>query len=177
MTADEFRSRMDDDVGTVVERTEEVRCGKGVVDDDRQAVSWAMAAMASKSGILMAGLPRLSSRWLGLVVDVFGKGLRVVGIGEVRRNAEVFEGFRKQFDRAAVQGRSGDDFIAGAGQVDDGVGDSRCAAGRSKTGRAVFKGGDSFFQDVLGRIGQTAVDEAGSLNAKRSSACCVSLKT
>ena len=40
---------------------------------------------------------------LGLVVDVFGKGLRIIGIGKVRRNAEMFECFRKEFDRAAVQ--------------------------------------------------------------------------
>lgn len=49
---------------------------------------------------------------LGLVVDVFSKGLRIIGIGKVRRNAEMFERFRKQFDRAAIQGRSSDDFVA-----------------------------------------------------------------
>ena len=66
---------------------------------------------------------------LGLVVDLFGKGLRIIGIGKVRRNAQMFKGFGEQFNRAAIQGRSGDDFVTGTGEVDDGVGDSRCAAG------------------------------------------------
>ena len=38
MAADELRSRMDDDVSTVFERTEEERRSEGVVNDDRKAV-------------------------------------------------------------------------------------------------------------------------------------------
>ena len=38
VAADEFRSRMDDDVSAVFERTEEERRSEGVVNDDRKAV-------------------------------------------------------------------------------------------------------------------------------------------
>ena len=78
----------------------------------------------------------------------------------MRRNAEVFEGFAEQFDCAAVQGRSSDDFVTSTGEVDDGVGDSRSAAGCSQTGCAAFEGCDTVFQDGLRRVGQTAVDVA-----------------
>ena len=161
VAADEFRSRMDDDVSTVFERAEEERRSKGVVDDDRKAV---VVCDFGDSFEVRNVDGRVAEAFevngFGLVVDVFGKGLRVVGIGEVRRNAEVFEGFAEQFDCAAVQGRSSDDFVTSTGEVDDGVGDSRSAAGCSQTGCAAFEGCDTFFQDVLRRVGQTAVDVA-----------------
>ena len=88
MTADEFRSRMDDDVSTVFERAEEERRSKGVVDDDRKAV---VVCDFGDSFEVRNVDGRVAEAFevngFGLVVDVFGKGLRVVGIGEVRRNA------------------------------------------------------------------------------------------
>ena len=72
MTADEFRSRMDDDVGTVVERTEEVRCGKGVVDDDRQAVFMGNGCDGFKIRNIDGRIAEaFEVDGLGLVVDVF----------------------------------------------------------------------------------------------------------
>ena len=106
VAADEFRSRMDDDVSTVFERTEEKRRSEGVVNDDRKAVlvgdfSDGFEVRNVDSRVAEA----FQVNGFRLVVDVFGKGLRVIGIGEVRRNAEVFECFTEQFDCAAVQRR------------------------------------------------------------------------
>ena len=143
------------------ERTEEERRSEGVVNDDRKAVLVGDFSdgfeVRNVDGRVAKAFQVNGFRF---VVDVFGKGLRVIGISEVRRNAEVFECFTEQFDCAAVQRRSSDDFVTGTGKVNNGVSNGRCAAGRSQASCAAFQGCNTFFQDVLRRVGQTAVDVA-----------------
>ena len=89
MAADEFRSRVDDDVSAVIERTEEVRRSKGIVDDDRQAVFMGNGSDGFEVGNVDGRIAEaFEVDGLGLVVDLFGKGLRIIGIGKVRRNAK-----------------------------------------------------------------------------------------
>ena len=63
VAAQEFRQRMDDDVGAVIDRPQQDRRRHGVVDDraERRGAS-ATAASASISQILPAGLPTLSQK-------------------------------------------------------------------------------------------------------------------
>jgi hypothetical protein len=95
-----------------------------------------------------------------------GKGLGIVGIGVFDGNAEVFEGIGEQFDGAAVQGRSSDDFITGTGEVDEGKGNSRSAGSRSQGSCAAFQCGNPFFQDIPGRVGQAGINEARFLSGR-----------
>ena len=67
----------------------------------------------------------------------------------------------QQVVAAAVDGFLGDDVAAVGRQGLDGVGDGCCAGGQRQCRAAAFQGRYSLFQDVLGGVGQPAVDVAG----------------
>jgi hypothetical protein len=62
VAAEELRRRVDDDVGAVLERADEVRRRDRVVDDERDAVSCATPDTSSMSRMLIFGLPIVSAK-------------------------------------------------------------------------------------------------------------------
>ena len=56
--------------------------------------------------------------------------------------------------------------VAGAGDVEDRVGDGGGAGGHGQGAHAAFQRGDALLQDVLGGVRQAAVDVAGIRQAE-----------
>ena len=95
---------------------------------------------------------------LSLIRNCGFKAVQLVGIKEACRNADMFECFRKEFYRTAVEGRSRHDFISGTGYIENSQRNSRRAAGRCQSGCAAFQCGNTFFKDLLSRVSQTGIN-------------------
>ena len=67
---------------------------------------------------------------------------------------------------AAVDGLGCDDMVPRAGNVQDGVGDGGGAGCHGEGAHTAFQSGDALLQDVLGGVGQAAVDVAGIRQAE-----------
>lgn len=170
MAADEFGGGMDDYVKAMFQRTEEVRGGKGIVDEHRQMMGMGNVADGVKVGDIDGRVAQgFDVHSLCLFCDGCFDFFRMVRIYEFGMNAQLRKGIGEEFIGAAVEGGSGNDFIAGAGNVQDGVGHSRSAAGYCQACGASFQGCQSLFQYVLGGVCKTAVNEAGLPKGKRSS--------
>ncbi len=90
---------MDDDVGTVLDRPDEIGRGHGVVDDERQAVLAGNGEIAAMSTKVPPGLARLSMKMgLGLVVDVLFDGGRIAHVGPAHMPVEALEGMAELVD-------------------------------------------------------------------------------
>ena len=87
--------------------------------------------------------------------------LKIVGIHEGGGDAVLRKGMRQQVVAAAVDGLLCHHMTAVGRQSLDGVGDGRGAGGKSQCGTAALQGRHSLLQNVLGGVGQTAVDVAG----------------
>ena len=67
---------------------------------------------------------------------------------------------QKQVVGTAVDSFGGDKMIAGLGEVLQGIGDGGGPGGDGQRGNASFECGNPAFKDVLGGVGQAAVDVA-----------------
>ena len=162
MAADEFGGGMDDYVKAMFQRTEEVRGGKGIVDEHRQMMGMGNVADGVKVGDIDGRVAQgFDVHSLCLFCDGCFDFFRMVRIYEFGMNAQLRKGIGEEFIGAAVEGGSGNDFIAGAGNVQNGVGHSRSAAGYCQACGASFQGCQSLFQYVLSGVCKTSVNEAG----------------
>ena len=161
VAADEFGSRMDNDVCAVLDRAEQVRSREGRVDDQRDLV--VMSDLCDRFDVDQVGVgvaQRFNEDRLGVGLDGFRKVLDVVGVYEGRGDAELGEGVCEEVIGSAVDRLSGNDVVAGLSKCLEGVGDGGCSGSDSQSANAAFEGCDSSFKDVLSRVGQTAVDIA-----------------
>ena len=72
----------------------------------------------------------------------------------------------EQIVGSAVDGLGGDDVVPGLGEVEYGVGDGRGSGCDGESGASSLEGGDPLLEDLLGRVGQTAVDVPGVLESE-----------
>src|SRR5208337_3662684 len=93
---------------------------------------------------------RLAKQGTGLLVDRLYEVLGIVGIDELRRDAEPLQDVVKLGVRAAVQIAGRDDVVSGLSDVDDRVEDTTGARGHAQTAElgAPFKQGHALFQHV-----------------------------
>ena len=103
----------------------------------------------------------LDEEGLGLGADGVFEVLQVRRIDEGGRDAVRDERMLQQVVTAAVDVFGGDDVVSGAGDVEDGIGDGGGTGSHGQGTHAPFQGSDPLLEDVLGRIGQAAVDVAG----------------
>ena len=167
MAADELGGGMDDNVGTVLNGTDQVRGAEGVVDDQGQAVTVGNGGNGIDIGNVGVGVAQ------GLNVDGLGVGLdsalhlcQVVGIHEGGGNAPGGEGVGQQVAGAAVDGLLSHDVLTLLAQGLDGVGDGSRAGGYGQARGAALQSGNALFKHILGGIGQTAIDVAGIRQAE-----------
>ena len=167
MAADELRGGVDDDVGAVLERTEEARRAERVVHDDGQAVLVGDLGDGVDVGDVGVGVAEgLEVDERRVVLDGTLDLVEVVGVNEGGLDAELGERVLEQVVGAAVDGLLGHDVVAGLGERLDGVGDGGGAGGNGKAGRATLERGDAVLEDALRGVGQAAVDVAGVSEAK-----------
>ena len=153
---------MDDDVGAVLDRAEQVRRAEGVVHGHGDAVR--MGDLRDGVDVGDVGI-RVAERFdedePGGVSDGGFDFCEVPGIHERRVDAERRQRVLEQVGRAAVDGLLRDHVVAAVGESLDDVGDRRRAGCHGKPGHASFERRDAVFEDALGGIGQASVDVAG----------------
>ena len=105
---------MHDDVGTVLHRPAQVGRSEGAVDDEREVVGGGHVAEGGQVG---DGARRVADdlgvEEAGAIVDRRGEGRRVVTVDEAGVDAEPAERDVEHRVRAAVEGRRGDEVVAG----------------------------------------------------------------
>ena len=162
MAADELRRGMDDDVRAVLDRPQQVWCGKGRIDDERDAVpvrGGCGGFNVDQRRVRIAD--RLDKDSARPVVDGVFKGVFRGRIDKGGGDAVLRERVREQVVRAAVDGFGGDDVVARLREVEEGVGDRRRTGGYAERCGAAFERRDAFFKNLDRRVRQAAVDVAG----------------
>ena len=108
----------------------------------------------------------LDEQELRLRADGLFKVIQVGRIDERGRDAVGDERVLQEVIGAAVDGLGRYDMVACAGDIEDRVGDGGGAGGHGEGAHAPFQRGDALLQDVLGGVGQAAVDVAGIRQAE-----------
>lgn len=161
MAANELGGRVEDDVSAVLQGAEEVGGGEGIVDDQGQAVGVGDGGHGVDVGDVAVGVAQgLDVDGLGVGADGRLHGGQVVDVHKAGGDAVEGQGVGQQVAGAAVDGLLGHDVLPLAGQGLEGVGDGGGAGGHGQTGHAPLQGGDTPLKDVLGGVGEAAVDVA-----------------
>ena len=172
MAADEFRSRVNHDIRTVLDGTYQIRSCKGVihyqgdfvsVGDGREFLNIYHIGIRVSEGFHMNGS--------GVLLDGILYFLIVKRIYESSFDTVLREGVSQQVVGAAVNVLCGNDVLTFMSQVLKSVCDSCCTGSDSQSRYAAFESCDSFLKNILGRVGQTAVDVSCVTQTK--SGCCV----
>ena len=139
----------------------------GIVDDQGHALLVSDAGQLLDVGNVELGIAQgLGVDGPGFRVDGSSQAVEVVGIGKAHLNAEPRQGVVEKVVGAAVERGGGDDFVAGAGQGEDGQGLGGLAGGGGQGRRSSFEGGDALLEDVGGGVHDAGVDVAEFLQAK-----------
>ena len=167
VATDELGCGVDDDVGTVLQRTEQIRGTEGVVDDNRQTVLLGDLGNGVDVGDVGVGVAeRLEIDDRGVVLDGTLDLVQVMGIDKRGLDAKLGERVLQQVVGTTVDGLLGHHMITGLGERLQGVGDSGSTGSNGEAGHAALERGDTVLKDTLGGVGQTAVDVAGIGKAK-----------
>ena len=162
MAADELGCGVDDDVGTMLQRTEQIRGAEGVIDDNRQTVLLGDLGDGVDVGDVGVGVAeRLEIDDCGVVLDGTLNLVQVMGIDKRGLDAKLGERMLQQVVGATVDGLLSHHVVTGLGKCLQGIGDGSGTGGDGKTGHATLERGDTVLEDALGGVGQTAVDVTG----------------
>ena len=172
MAADEFGCGMNNDVCAVLDRTNEVWSCEGIIDNQRNLVL--MCNFCKCFDIYNIGV-RISE---GLDVDGFcvllngcADLIQIEYINKCGADSVLRKSVRQQVVGTAVDVLCRYDVVALLRQVDDGVVNGCCSGSYCKCCNAAFQCCHSLLENVLGRVGQTAVDVSCILESE--SCCCV----
>lgn len=159
VATDEFRGGVNDDVGPVLNGTQQIRRGEGVVHDKGDAVTVRDLRYLVNAGNVGIRIPeRFKVNGLGVVANGRLDRFEVVRVDEGGFDTEVGKRMREQIVRAAVNGFLRYDMPSRLGKRLDGVGDGRRPRRHGQRGASPFKRGDAPLERVLRGVGKTAVD-------------------
>ena len=162
MAAEELGGRMHDDVGTVLQGTDEVRRAEGVIDDERYAMLVGHGCYALDVEDIGVGV----AEGLGIYnfcVWLYGcfYGSEVVdandGVGDALRG----EGVGDEVVGSAIEVVGSYDVVPGLNDVLECIGDGRCSAGHGQSCYAPLECCHAILEDALRGVGEAAVDVAG----------------
>ena len=161
VAADELGCGVDHDVRAMLDGPDQVGGAEGVVHHHGQAVLVGDGGDGVNVGDVAVGVAQ------GLQIDGLGVGpdgvfhlRQVVGIHKGGAHAKLGQSVGQKVVGAAVDGLLGDDVVPLLGQSLDGIGDSGGAGGHGQGGHAALQGRNALFKDILGGVGQAAVNIA-----------------
>ena len=162
VAADELGCGVDNDIGAMLQRTEQIRGAEGVVDDNRQTVLLGDLGDGVDVGDVRVGVAeRLEIDDRGVVLDGTLDLFQVMGIDKRGLDAKLGERMLQQVVGATVDGLLSHHVVTGLGKSLQGIGDGSSTGGDGKTCHATLERGDTVLEDALGGVGQTAVDVTG----------------
>ena len=159
VAADEFGGGMYHDIRAVFNGAEIIGRCEGVVHNQRDAVAVGDSCDRSQVNDVGVGIAQgLGVDQLRVFLDCRLKILRLRRVYKGHVQALIPQGVGKQVVGAAVEVGGGDDMVAGAGNVLNGVSDGRCTGGGSKGRSAAFQSGNALLKNGGGGIHQAGVD-------------------
>ncbi len=162
VAADELCSGVYHDVRAVLDGTDQIRGAEGVVDHQRKAVLVCdRCDRIDVRNVTVGVAQRLQIDGTRVVPDRPLDLREIVCVNKGGLDAVLRQGVGKEIEASAVDGLLCYDVAAVRCQRLNGVGDGRCAGRDRQSRAAAFQSGQSFFQDILRRIGQSSVDIAG----------------
>ena len=167
VAADELGGRMDNDVGTMLDRADQVGRAEGVVDDKRNTVLVGDSGNGVNVGDVGVGVAkRFNIDSAGVVLNGSLDLGQVMGVDKSRLHTERGQRVGQQVGGAAVDGFLRHNVPAVLGQCLKGVVDGSGAGGNGQRGNAALQSRDALFKNILGGVGQAAVDVALGLQGK-----------
>ena len=167
VTTDELCRGVNDDVGTVLQRTEQVRGAKGIVHNDRQAVLVGNLGDCVDVGDIGVGVAqRLQIDNGGVVLNCALDLFEIMSIDKGRLNTKLRKRMLKQIVRTTVDGLLSNHMVTGLRKRLDGIGNGSSTRRDGKARHAALERGDTILKDALSRIGQAPVNVAGIGQAK-----------
>ena len=159
---DEFRGRMHDEGGAVLDGARQVAARpERVVHDERHTHGVGGSAPGVEVNHVQRRVAqRLHEHRAGVFVGQLGDRLGVVALGEAHLDAELRQRVGEQVVGTAVELRLGDDVVAGAAHVEHRVGHGRLAGRQGTRGNAALKLGDALLQHIPGGVHDAGVDVA-----------------
>ena len=169
VAADELGGGVDDDVGAPLDGPHQGRGGRGVVDDQREAIFVGDGGELLDVGHVELGIAqRLGVERAGFGVDGGAQAGEVVGIDEAHGDALLGQRVVEEVVGASVERCGGDDLVAGAGQGLDGERLGGLAGCDGERGRSALQRSDALLQHVGGGVHQAGVDVAELLEAEEA---------
>ena len=160
--------RVHDQGGAVVDRLAEPGRGQRVVDQERHARLLGDARDRLDVRNDAAGIGQaFDEERLGVFRDGALEILRLVGVDDLRRPAELGIGVAHLLQRAAVEPRGGDDLRARRHQREEAEHLRGMAGGGDGAAAAAFQGGETRLERRIGRVGQPRIDEAHGLQVEQ----------
>ena len=161
MSADELGGRVYHNVGSVLDRTYNIRCAEGIVYNE-----WYVVAMCHLSHSLKIGYVRvriaecLCIHHLG--VGLYGslQSLKVVYIDDGIGYTLCCESVGYEVERASIEVVGSYYVVAILQDVLQGIGHGGSSRSYGKTSHTTLKGSHTVFEDTLCRVGKTSVDVA-----------------
>ncbi len=158
---------MHHDVGTVFNRANQIRSTEGVVDHQRNLVL--VSDFGDSVDIRNVGM-RVAESFdkdeLRVFLDGGFDALEVVSVDEGRFDTEVTERMLQQVESTTVNRALDNHVVTTAGKSRDGVSNSSGTRGDSESGNATFEGSNTFFENTLSGVVDTAVNITTGLQGK-----------
>ena len=159
MAADELRRRMNDDVGTVLDRTDLYRGCEGVIDDEREVMLVSdLYPLVEVKDLTVRVTEGLGIEGLRVRLDGCLYLLVVVRIYERGRYAVVGKGMGEVVVGSTVDVLRGNDVVTGMRNGLKCVSNGGCTRCNTEGGDTTLEGGHSLLEDILGRVRQSRID-------------------
>ena len=159
VTTDELRRRMNDDVGTVLDRTDLYRGCEGVIDDEREVMLVSdLYPLVEVEDLTVRVTEGLGIEGLRVQLDGCLYLLVIVRIDERGRYAVVGKGMGEVIVGSAVDVLRGNDVVTGMRNGLKCVGNRSCTGCNTEGGDTTLEGGDSLLEDILSRVRQSRID-------------------
>ena len=159
MSANELGGRMYHNISTMLDRTNQVGCAKGVVDNQGDVVLVGYSCQGVDIGDIAIGIAEgLSIDGLGVRTNGSLNSSEVVYLNNRISNALCSQSVGYQVERATIEIVSSYDMVASQNDVLKSVGNSCSTTGYGKTCHTSFQGSYTILEHALGRVGEASVD-------------------
>ena len=167
MAAEKFGHRVQDDVRAPLNRSTQIRCRKGVVDEQRQSALVRDAGDGLDVEHIAAGIAdRFAEECLGIAPNRGFPRAEIVRVHPCQLDRKLAQDVLELVDRPAVQRRGGHDVVPGFEQREQRGGLRGQATGKRDGAAAVLQAGGTLFECGHRRIHDPGVGIAVLLQVK-----------
>lgn len=167
VSAEELGCGVNNQIRAVLNGPDQVRCTKGIIHHQRQAVAVCQFSQRIDVGNIAVGISQ------GFNIDGPGVWLnsalhlvQVVDIHKAGGDAEIGQRMSQQIIAASVDGLLRHDVPPIQCQGLNRIGNSGCAGGQRQGGYTALQGRDPLLQHILGGVCQSAIDVSAFLQVK-----------